>query len=529
VLVALANWYGLFGLIGTAAFLLAAAARVAEQRRRRRDEGADQPIALIADEDERPAPSPIPAELVVVPAQGEAIGGARVEPAEEEAAVFADCSANGAYHGPNVAAVRAPDLRINAGTTTASRAGRAASGHRGWSVAKWALLAVSLLSLALAGLGGWRTPPAHRDTSPNTKAIATIRVGERVLAENPTPDWDLQFGDDVDPPTWRKLQLRAAKADGSWAEVELLRPAWWLEQQASRVGGTIELNVPECGIEGRAEVLAIGPCPAIAPGRGQVVTGTFKHRSARLVDLYVAGQQSPIGTTPNHLFWSDGRAEFVRADELLVGEQLAGAYQKLRVTRVDVQARSAAVYNLEVHRAHVYHVSAAGILVHNPGHTPNLTDTGYWNYVLRDANNRIYYVGLANPGHSLQDVIRRHSVEAGSGSGTMGQRFVPGSDTIEVFINSNETRSLTGTTRIPEEWQRTYAAARRVEHENIIRHNTYIGKNGKLLPDGSANMRGNRVGGIKPEKAWRFYPGGDYPQPPWTNRRPPRNPPTACP
>ncbi|MDA0921941.1 MAG: hypothetical protein O2945_22985 [Planctomycetota bacterium] len=40
--------------------------------------------------------------------------------------------------------------------------------------------------------------------------------------------------------------------DGSTADVELLRPSAWMTDQQAEVGGTIEVSVLECGIEGQA-------------------------------------------------------------------------------------------------------------------------------------------------------------------------------------------------------------------------------------------------------------------------------------
>lgn len=130
-------------------------------------------------------------------------------------------------------------------------------------------------------------------------AIAKMGVGDQVPADNPTGEKDNEFGDTVDPPSWRKLVLLASKKDGSFADVELLRPLWWLEEQQAKVGGLVEINVPECGIEGKAQVLAIEPCPAIKhDSRFRIVTGTFKHQAAKVLDVYVEGLDEPIGTTP---------------------------------------------------------------------------------------------------------------------------------------------------------------------------------------------------------------------------------------
>ncbi len=248
--------------------------------------------------------------------------------------------------------------------------------------------------------------------------IDAIRVGQRVLAELPEgveADWgEADTEGEPEAVNWRKLTLQAAKADGTFARVELLRSLRWIARHEAREGGTVDISVPECGIAGRAEVLAIGPCPRIPPGPGRVVTGTFAHRSAKIVDVYVEGLSAPIGTTANHPFWSEDRRAFVRADALKPGELLrailpededglndgglaaaasnddglaegdasnddgrtAGAasaddgldsdgYCFLRVVRVVPRGEPEPVFNLEVQFAHVYHVTAAGVLVHN--------------------------------------------------------------------------------------------------------------------------------------------------------------------
>jgi hypothetical protein len=85
-----------------------------------------------------------------------------------------------------------------------------------------------------------------------------------------------------------------------------------------------------------------------------------------VLDLSIEGVAGPIGVTPNHPIWSDDRREFVRADDLAVGESLLDA-QGARVAVREIVARSgrAEVFNLEVDGEHVYHVSSAGVLVHN--------------------------------------------------------------------------------------------------------------------------------------------------------------------
>jgi hypothetical protein len=138
----------------------------------------------------------------------------------------------------------------------------------------------------------------------------------------------------------------------------------------------VDIKVPECGIRGNATIRSIDLCPVIDPGNGYVVTGTFKHYSARILDVHIEGASQPIGTTPNHFFWCEGRNNFVRADTLRIGDELRGVEKPVRISQLQMRPSGAAVYNLEVQVVHVYHVSEAGVLVHNTGPCPVLTPYG---------------------------------------------------------------------------------------------------------------------------------------------------------
>lgn len=204
-----------------------------------------------------------------------------------------------------------------------------------------------------------------------TRKIEDIRVGDRVRVHNPTGEQDLSLGTDIEPRTWRRIELRAPKVDGSWADIVLLRPLSWLQGEHAEVGGTVFISVPECGIDGHAEVFAINPCPPIKPGKGRIVTGTYRHSSAKIVDLHTAGQKGAIGTTANHRFWSMERQAFVAASELQVGENLQTVAGMTQVMSVTPRREVEAVYNLEVQVDHVYFVSSRGILCHNNTPDPN--------------------------------------------------------------------------------------------------------------------------------------------------------------
>ena len=165
----------------------------------------------------------------------------------------------------------------------------------------------------------------------------------------------------------------------------------------SLVGRSIDISVPECGIDGEATVLAVNTCPKLKPRPGpdyQLVTATFHHRNAKLMDLAIEGVESSIGTTPNHPFWSEDRQEFVRADTLKRGERLRGQNgTHPKVLSSVMRPGTHDVYNLEVAIDHVYHVSSSGILVHNGDAIPC---KGYVYVLFGNVLGRMHnYVGSA--------------------------------------------------------------------------------------------------------------------------------------
>jgi hypothetical protein len=199
------------------------------------------------------------------------------------------------------------------------------------------------------------------------KKIEEIRVGDRVWAHNPELDEATRSTPDPDPATWRQLKLFLFKPDGRRVDAELLRPVEWVEREWARAGGQVYLDLPEMGCVGWATVVSIGPCPAIAPGGGRVVTGTYVHQGARnVLDLRLEGLTPPIGVTANHPIYSVDRKAFVPAGDLAAGERVQPAFgPPTTVVATTPRPGTHTVYNFEVHVEHVYHVSRLGLLVHN--------------------------------------------------------------------------------------------------------------------------------------------------------------------
>jgi Pretoxin HINT domain/A nuclease family of the HNH/ENDO VII superfamily with conserved AHH len=154
-------------------------------------------------------------------------------------------------------------------------------------------------------------------------------------------------------------------------------------------GTEIFLEMPELGAVGFARVMAIEPFPEVIDGPGRVVTATFRHQSAQVLDLAFAplsGSKSEtttvafnasddsraaassfsLGVTSVHPFWSVDREDFVPAGELRPREQVLGIDgQHFRLTSITPRAGPETVYNFEVALDHVYYVGEGGLLVHN--------------------------------------------------------------------------------------------------------------------------------------------------------------------
>jgi hypothetical protein len=244
--------------------------------------------------------------------------------------------------------------------------------------------------LALAGVFGLRPPAApqrpaviasasqaHARPQHASRAIEDIRVGQRVLGENPDlADSEHSTETAVDPATWRLVRLHA---EGRWedgtldtVEVETLQPLSWIAASGARIGRSVpipcdleELALP---LDMHGTVTAIEPCPELEEGPGHLVLLTVNHLNNTVCDLVVtdaAGNREAIGVTAIHRFFSDTRRDWVAAANLRIGEQLRGIDGPLTVERLTRRAGTDRVYNMTVEGEHLYRVSTLGALVHN--------------------------------------------------------------------------------------------------------------------------------------------------------------------
>jgi hypothetical protein len=97
---------------------------------------------------------------------------------------------------------------------------------------------------------------------------------------------------------------------------------------------------------------------------------TFAHSASGAINLWLVGQDEPIGCTARHRFWSEDRQSFVHARDLRAGERLRSADgAATRVAEIKPRPVAERVYNLEVDVEHTYYVSRLGVLAHNAAAT----------------------------------------------------------------------------------------------------------------------------------------------------------------
>ena len=139
----------------------------------------------------------------------------------------------------------------------------------------------------------------------------------------------------------------------------------WLDEAGATAGSFVEFQVPELTSTSTAEVISVEACPELSAGPGRLVTATYRHESAEIIDVTVEGCET-IGTTANHPFWCVNTQSFIEADLLEVGQQLESIDgTTVSITSITPRGPPESVFNVEVDFEHVYFVGDGGFLVHN--------------------------------------------------------------------------------------------------------------------------------------------------------------------
>ncbi|HEY0097929.1 MAG TPA: polymorphic toxin-type HINT domain-containing protein [Pyrinomonadaceae bacterium] len=109
----------------------------------------------------------------------------------------------------------------------------------------------------------------------------------------------------------------------------------------------------------------------------KTVVRTFANRASALVVLSIAGESTPLTTTPGHPFYvrrardslkvaDEDDGAWILAVSLRAGDEVRRPDgQWVRIDDVTQRAETTTVYNFEVADNHTYYVGDAGVLVHN--------------------------------------------------------------------------------------------------------------------------------------------------------------------
>lgn len=237
--------------------------------------------------------------------------------------------------------------------------------------------ATSLAGAATSGCFDADTPVLIAESE--SQSIGEITLGQLVLTEAVSDPITLVDDDGMPEPDhhrvviphlWRRVVLQGFDATAE-TRVELLRPASSRLVVAATRDSVLTLSIPELGLAGDFQVMEIGLCPPIRGEQDAThrpVTAIVKRPVASTLDLWVEGQNWPITTTSEHLFWSQSRGDWVNAGSLTRGEKLQ-TLGPAAVTPIvlggETRPDRTFVFNLEVHRSHTYGVGACGLVVHN--------------------------------------------------------------------------------------------------------------------------------------------------------------------
>jgi len=163
------------------------------------------------------------------------------------------------------------------------------------------------------------------------------------------------------------------------------------------------------------------------------IAGATSGRTSRWVRLDAGS--AVLRATASHRFWVCSKQDWCRADDLVPGMTLLscdGRTLEIRDVSTYLVESTEATYNLSVPGTENYFVGEAAILVHNItlSRFNWLSRPGYRNYVLIDANGRIYYSGMFGPGVTQAQVAARHAANH--------DRFDPATDQLEALPGTRE-------------------------------------------------------------------------------------------
>jgi RHS repeat-associated protein len=203
-------------------------------------------------------------------------------------------------------------------------------------------------------------------TAAGEEPIETLRVGDRIMADNAACDNDTLQSSAV---TISLVIEREHHPDVIHATV--VRPWHWLFDQPLNAG-RLWVDIPEVGV-GWARVVSVTPAPREVGGPGCLVLATVDHMADRVLRISLSDGDS-LELTPTHPLYVEGNGWTV-AGALHVGDILRARTADVVVRGVD-EAPTAQVFNIEVDLEHSYRVGKSGVWAHNtcppfPNGTPS--------------------------------------------------------------------------------------------------------------------------------------------------------------
>ena len=147
----------------------------------------------------------------------------------------------------------------------------------------------------------------------------------------------------------------------------------WIHQKSYVVGGVVNLNLPEQGIDGPFTITSI---KHILPQKKPVdedpedeygykpVTALFIHQSDAVYNIAFDDSET-IGVTYQHPIYSITAGDWRLAGELEIGEKVLTKRGEVTVTASEKKGGTELVYNLEVKDWHNFLVGEEGVVVHN--------------------------------------------------------------------------------------------------------------------------------------------------------------------
>ena len=204
------------------------------------------------------------------------------------------------------------------------------------------------------------------------------------------------------------------------------------------------------------------------------VAAVYHGKTNSWVDISLADET--IRATRKHPVWVHSEQRWLPAEALEIGMTVTtrdGSLRMIDGLETHALRELAPTFNLTIEETNNFYAGDVELLVHNDDSRMNRP--GYSVYMLKDSSGRVYYSGMFGPNQTLDDVIARHSAN--------NDRFNQSNrDTIHVVKDDL-----------------TYRQARMLEHDNAVRWQTYIGRDGD-------SYRGNRQFPMSDRSFWRYYP-----------------------